>query len=344
MRSVLAAVVVLLVSSAGAAAAAQEKPSAWQLVWETEAAAKRLSVEGRARTMALVGKEERDAIATVAAAEGKVRLDYVAPGRQWSLIDDGRELVRLDPGRHQAMALPRPMLAIDRELAERNYVGRIVGEGQVAGRSVWVIDISPRRREGVVQRLWIDRGTGFALKRERYNIDGKLTAGTEYLEVRFGARVAPEVFRVPPGWQRMGPDGRGRRLTVAELSREARFAVRPPRYVPAGYELTGGYLNRGGRWEFEMAELRYTDGLRVMSVFERAHRGEPQPRGGRGRGRGGPPGRGRGPGFGPPGPQQMTLVDRGSHKALRYFGREFVLVVVGDLTPEELVRVARSVD
>ncbi len=39
----------------------------------------------------------------------------------------------------------------------------------------------------------------------------------------------------------------------------------------------------------------------------------------------------------------MRLVDRGTEKALRYLSPERVIVVVGDLTEEEMVRVARSV-
>jgi len=40
----------------------------------------------------------------------------------------------------------------------------------------------------------------------------------------------------------------------------------------------------------------------------------------------------------------MTLVDRGTEKALRYFGAGLVVVVVGDVTADELVRVAKSVE
>ena len=40
----------------------------------------------------------------------------------------------------------------------------------------------------------------------------------------------------------------------------------------------------------------------------------------------------------------MTLIDRGSEKALRYLGAERVVVVIGDLPPEELMRVARSLE
>jgi len=40
----------------------------------------------------------------------------------------------------------------------------------------------------------------------------------------------------------------------------------------------------------------------------------------------------------------MTLIDRGSEKALRYMGKERVVVVVGDLSAEELMRIARSLE
>jgi hypothetical protein len=226
----------------------------------------------------------------------------------------------------------------------------------VAGRQTRIVELSPRGREGVVQRLWLDRETSFVLKRERYNAGGRVTAGTEYLEVAFGSSVPAGAFAVPPDWRRVGPDGRGPRLTLAELGRKAGFAVRAPQYVPPGYELLGGYVAEGGRWHVRMAELRYTDGLRVLSVFERARESMDSGRGmgppGRGRGRalgrgrrGRAPerGRGRGGGFGPPDGREITLMDRGSEKALRYFGSELVIVVVGDLTAEELTRIAKSV-
>jgi predicted Zn-dependent peptidase len=40
----------------------------------------------------------------------------------------------------------------------------------------------------------------------------------------------------------------------------------------------------------------------------------------------------------------MTVVERDSEKALRYRGKNRVVVVVGDLTKDQLVRVASSLD
>jgi hypothetical protein len=108
------------------------------------------------------------------------------------------------------------------------------------------------------------------------------------------------------------------------------------------------------------AELRYTDGLRVLTVSQRMRGkddsgeagsglGERRFRGGRSEGGGDRRGRregerGRGLDFGRPDSHGMTLVDRGSERALRYFGKHRVVVAVGDLSRRELVRIVTSVD
>jgi outer membrane lipoprotein-sorting protein len=364
-RALLAAAVLAL-----AAGAALAQATAWDVVWRSDSATAGTSVVGRAHTMAVEDGKKRSATALVRAAGGKVRFDYEGRRRRWSVIDDGRNLIHLNPPARTALVLPRPSLALDRALAERNYVARDAGEAPVAGRPTRLVDIAPRRKGPVARRLWLDRETSFALKRERYNAEGRLTSATEYEEVDFGAPVPPDTFSVPEGWAKLEPGGQGPRLTVHELSARIGFPVSVPRYLPEGYVLLGGYVQEWGRWGIRMAELWYTDGLRVLSVYERPKgEGPPRPgmahgRGGRhgdraGRGRGGHPdrgggrgappgrhprGRGDGRGFGPPGAEVMTLVDRGTEKAVRYFGAELVVVVVGDVTADELVRVAKSVE
>jgi len=361
-RIILAA---LLLVGLGTAALAQT--SAWEALWRTETAAERVSVAGRAQTRALIGREERSATATVHAFGGRVRLDYEAGPRRWSLIDDGSNLIRLDPTRQEAGSMPRPPVAVDRALAERNYLATVVREETIAGRSTQLIEVVPRSGGHAARRLWVDRETGFALKRELYNVDGRLMMGTEYVEVIFGAPVDPQLFQVPQGWRRVGPAQEGRPVDLAGLARHLGAPTQPPRYLPPGYVLLGTYLQRFGHHGSLMAEFRYTDGIRVLSVFQRPRGAEepPPPRdghrggGGSGRGRGAGHGRGSEPGrgsesgggphgsglgFGPPGGEQMTLVDRGSTKALRYFGRERVVVVVGDLTSDEMTRVAMGAE
>ena len=331
--------------------------SAWQQVWRSESAADDMTMVGRAQTMTAGDGRSLSATAEVSAAKGKVRLDYRTDRRRWSLIDDGRRLIWLQPRDKTALVQERRSLAIDRGLAERNYSAREAGEGTIAGRNVIAIEILPREGGQVVQRLWLDRGTGFALKRERYNAEARLISGTEYLEVEFGRPVAADIFETPAGWRIEGPAASETRSSIAELSKRLGFEVRPPQYLPRGYELLGGYEQRRGRRHMQSAELRYTDGLRLMSVFERPRteeegRGLGRQHGGRARGGGhgrGGGGRGRGEGgrghrgMGPP-MADLTVNDRATEKIVRYLGPHLVVYVVGDLAADEIVRVAKSVD
>jgi len=321
----------------------------WQAVWGSETATDKITMTGSANVMTVNDGRSLSATAAVTAARGKIRFDYQASKRRWSLIDDGTHLIQLHPDRKTALLLERPTLAVDRTLAERNYLAREEGEETVAGRRARIIEIAPREGGPPVYRLWLDRETRFALKRERHNVEGRLTSGTEYTAVQFGPAIAPEVFAVPQGWVTRQPVDKEAKLSLSQLGARLGFAVRSPKYIPPGYVLLGGYEQEWGRHRLRMAELRYTDGLRVLSIFQRERMGDEGMgrHGARGRGQGrgeGDRGRGGGLGLGPPGREKMTLVDRGTEKALRYFGRSAAVVVVGDLTAEEIVRIAKSVD
>lgn len=360
MRSSAAGALLLAVIVSGGAAWAAPRP--WDLVWRSETATDRTSVVGKARTVLAGDDRELSATATVSAAQGKTRFDYQTRRGPWSLIDDGRALIRLDPQRKRARMHERPRLAVDRALAERNYTATLTGKATIAGRPTTGVAITPRAGGPAVLRLWLDQQTGFALKRERYNVAGKRVSATEYTEVAFGRPVDSDLFAVPPSYliaHRAPPRDQ---LTLEQLGQRLGFQVRPPGHLPAGYLLLGGYQAEWGRG-LQTAELRYTDGIRMLSVYQRARgreergrqgarghegrRGEPgaggRREGRRGDGRGG---RGRGGGgrhgFGPPG-DDISFVDRGYEKAVRYFGPDLVVIVVGDLKQDELVRVARSV-
>jgi len=326
--------------------------SAWQSVWNSEAALRRTSFQGQARTQALIEGHERNATAAVRAANGQIRLDYQAGERRWSVIDDGRRLIRLQPSKRSALALPRPRLAIDQTLAERNYAVRVAGEAQIAGRPTREFEIAPRSRGPVAWRLWLDRDNDFPLKRERYNVEGRLISGTEFTSLESGVQVPSDIFAIPAGWKIVEEDGGEKSYSVSELTRQLGFEVVVPRYLPPGYLLQGGYIQVRGRRRHTVAELRYTDGLRLLSVNQRpvgreeagAGHGRGRERGGRSRGRGGRrEGEEGGFGFGPS-REPMTVVERDSEKALRYRGKNRVVVVVGDLTKDQLVRVASSLD
>lgn len=335
--------------AAWAPAAAWAEPSAWDMVWQSETAIERVSVRGQVRTMALVEGRGQRATARVVAAGGKLRLDYESEQRRWSLIDDGHNLIQLRPESEKALVLPRPSFVIDKALAERNYLLRVTGTAELAGRPTRIVEIAPRSGGAPVWRLWLDRDTQFALKRERYSAENELVTATEYVAVEFNVKVPPGAFSIPAGWAQTRADGGDTRLTPESLSVRVGFTVRVPRYLPSGYTLQGGYL-RGGRERGRharrgeqrpaVAELRYTDGIRVLSVFQRqrteeeAH-GKDQDERGR-------PSRHR-HGRGEAKSRETTLATRGHEKMVRYLGVDRVIMVAGDLAEDELMRIAESV-
>jgi outer membrane lipoprotein-sorting protein len=322
----LAALLLLAGPATGAAPLGERpgKPTAWEAVWKSQAANRELAFTGVARTTALIDEKERTATAHVSGSGGKVRFDYETATRRWSLVDDGQRLVHLNSEKQEALVRPRPVFSEDRRLAERNYDARVVGGATVAGRPCDIVQVSPRGRGRPVWRLWLDRHTSFALKRERYNIEGTLTSGTEYREITFGTAVSPELFVIPSGWKVVDRDGSGARLEITELERRVGFSLKTPRYLPRGYVFLGGYVQRrrhgddaassAPRPGLEMAELRYTDGLRVLSIFQRQPEAGPEP-GRRGRG------------------EDLRREERGEHRFRRGRGGEQDSVVRGGLGP-----------
>jgi outer membrane lipoprotein-sorting protein len=334
----LAALAVLFGASPGFA------DTTWQDVWNSESTSKRISLQGRAKTVALTEKGEEHATALIRAAGGKLRLDYEKEDHHWSLVDDGSRLIRLHPSKRSATFMPRMEMAVDRALAERNYRARPVGRATIAGRQTRVIEIAPRRGGLVAWRLWLDRATGFALKRERYNVDGKLISGTEFTSVQFKAAIPPDIFAVPSGWETSEKGGSGERYSLIDLARHLGFPVVAPSYLPPGYVLQGGYAEQRGEHKRLTAALRYTDGLRVLSIYQRPHqehegdrgRGGDRPEGDSDKERGGDADRHH--------LDAGKVADHGGEKVLRHFSKARVVVVVGDLTADQLTRIAASLD
>ncbi len=294
--------------------------------------------------MILTEEGEKHATALIRAAAGKLRLDYERDDHHWALIDNGSRLIRLHPRKRTATFTPRMEMALDRALAERNYRARPVGRATIAGRQTTTIEIAPRRGGLVAWRLWLDRSTGFPLKRERYNVDGKLISGTEFTSVQFKAAVPPDIFAVPSGWETSDEGGSGQKYSLDGLAQHLGFPVVAPKYLPPGYVLQGGYVEQRGEHKRLTAALRYTDGLRVLSVYQRPHREDSGDQGKAGDRPEGDSGKERGGDADRHHLDAGKVVDHGGEKVLRRASKTRVVVVVGDLTADQLTRIAASLD
>jgi len=205
--------------------------------------------------------------------------------------------------------------------------------------------------------LWIDPTTRLILRRLTYDADGHLVAATELTRINSAANIDPSDLEVPAGWSQVDSEQAAVEMPEADFEQRAGFAPRWPSYVPLGYEARGLYANTCPHGRY-YAELRFADGLRVLSVYE--HRpGGPGGMGGRGGGppwsgpgvargpggRGGGRGQGRGPGphhFGQP-DRRPVLIDQGQAKTVRQRRSDMMIVVTGDLTEAQILQVIESI-
>ena len=135
------------------------------------------------------------------------------------------------------------------------------------------------------------------------------------------------------------PDDAATTVTLDEFVQGADFTPQQPTYVPEGFREAGLYslVCPNGR---AYAELRYSDGLRVLVIHEHRPRQDGQ---GLGLGRGGGRGQGRGQGRGRRVDHEPVLIDQGQAKTVRYRREDLRIVVTGDLTAEEIVKVVESI-
>lgn len=256
------------------------------------------------------------------AGEQRTRVEYLSePMRGLVVLEERGRTWRVDPG--QGLILVENPLALasgrQRRLALllSNYLPRYLGRGRVAHRPTLRLALISRRTGWIARRLWADEPTGLPLRWDEYHPNGHLVMSTAYCQVRFGPPDLPLISpQTLPQAVQVVIHG-AQPMAEPDLSRWLGIPLAHPQYLPEGFVYEGSFLGecpQQGRQP--VACLRYTDGLRTISVFQscrmRTHVGEPE----------GVPLASGG----------MVRIHRG--------GATFVFV--GDASEEELARMAQS--
>lgn len=264
------------------------------------------------------------------------RMDYVSgPSVGTSIVDDGKSITRLVAASKTAYVSETPDAPEQLDLLLSNYSPVLIGSAKIAGRDCYEIKLAPKCACNPYKKLWIDKGTHLALKIERYGTHGELVSSTEYKHVDYAARPAASEFRAPSGWKKIslaGAEGVG----LAAVKKVVGFAPVKPGYVPKGYRFDNYYLRTTPRCA-PFAGLRYTNGLNTISVFER--------KGGcfgpgyccrRGRGRG------RGCADCATGEGCCLLINQPQGTMVHRTVGDLTVMIVGDISPTELQKMAAS--
>jgi len=314
-----------------------ESDQAAQLLYSASASRARTPTAAEAEIRVFSEGVWRQTRADMDYAGELVRLSVGAGSGRSVLLDDGRRVWRLDSSTSAATAIGPSAEAMDWARLRANYRATPVRSQSVGGRPCDGAMLVSRRTGKPALVAWIDRQSQMIGKRLTYDADGHLVASTEL--IRFAPHPGPTraEMEVPNDWRRVDPEeGRAVKTTPADFQADAGFTPRLPKYLPQSYTEEGLY-RRACPNGCAYAELRYSDGLRVLSIYE--HRPCGRGRGG-GRGRG----CGRGPGCqgGPP-DQRPVLIDQGQAKTVRQRRADLVVVVAGDLAVPEILRVVESI-
>lgn len=203
------------------------------------------------------------------------------------------------------------------------------GTEQIAGRDTVVVQLVSRSDNRPSKKLWIDRTTAAILKSIDYSSRGDELGGMEITSIDFKPKIGPQEL-TPKLTHSAKKLEICRSANLAELRKTLGFEVKEPQYVPKGFQFEGRHLftsqcacNR------KSAQLTYTDGLNIISVFEIPTKtscamgccGSRDAK---------------------PGACKMQGCEMaGSGRIMR---KDKMVVVVGDLLPDEIRKIAESVD
>lgn len=207
------------------------------------------------------------------------------------LVADETSEWRYFPKRNSVMisSLPQePEITPERwALIQKNYTIKYLGTQPILTHSAAVIQIQPKKGDYPSRKLWLDLKQPIILKSEQYNSDTQLVLSSYFTELSFKKNVPPTLFNIPTTAQITNrSDTFHRRYSLEEGKQLVPFSIKTARYLPLGYIFDGCYSWRQrNRTEPVSIQLRYTDGLNTISIFEHlkqeeseVNRDENQPR------------------------------------------------------------------
>lgn len=254
--TILAAV--LFFSAISSACLAQDP---LDIVKKSENADKNVSYRGFKYADLLVGgKTVRATFKVLHRKPDETRIDYFEPSELAGIItiERGSESWRFIPSQQQWLANKWELAPQRLNLALKNYNVVDRGRDAVAGRSVRVLEIVPKKRGNPSEKIWIDVEHYLVLKSELRNSSGVPVSVSSFNKIEFNPKdIKDSAFKVPKG---VKPPNN----PVPQLG----FTVVKPKYIPKGYSFVQMSTIPVDK-DIYAAHLMYTNGINTISIFER---------------------------------------------------------------------------
>ncbi len=238
----------------------------------------------------------------------KTRTEYLAPSTLAGVVfvRNSRNTYRYDPHQKRWQAIGRCPVYCDDELLDnlrKHYNLRLLDIQQAAGRDAYLIAAEPRRKFEPVHQLLIDKETYLVVAAFTTASDGKYFRAYKFVSLELNPKDIRPSLFDVP----------------ASVSRSEKHDTRPnfkvmkPSYLPVGYKLVGEGTSRMNN--LLCSHLRFSNGVNTISLFQRPARNSSNH------------------------PAHLFRTTN----VVTWTKDGMLLTLVGDISQEELEKIARSV-
>ena len=248
-----------------------------QLINEMSRASRELNYDGifvyrrgsRMDTMRLIhkfdgeGEHERMVALTGIAREvirDKKSVTCIFPDNQRVMVEKSR------PRKFLASKLPEPI-----EKIADYYSFSVAGKDRVAGKSTWIINITPNDDFRYGYQLWVDEDSKLLMKSEISDGSGWPVEQILFTQLDIVDDIPTQLLKPAIS----GKDYTWYDLAASELPVQATTSIWTVREMPAGFNLTNYDKQAVSTNQVPMEHMIYSDGLAMVSVFVEKINDEP---------------------------------------------------------------------
>ena len=190
-------------------------------------------------------------------------------------VERGDTTYVLDPRNHRVFvernrALDdRIVIADNVGLMLRNYRPVQQGTGHLLGFPVDIVSLVNNYTGNTMMRLWLDARSHLVLERKVFGDNGALLGEQRFENLAYTKNIPARIFEIPSNLKRIERTIHRRPSNnIAAVLRTLPFKVRRPHYLPDGFIAVAA--NRTVDEGVPQAHLLYSDGIRMISLFENA--------------------------------------------------------------------------
>jgi len=213
------------------------------------------------------------------------------------------------------------------QLVQKNYYVKVGEEQRLVNRSTFIVNLRPRVAGRPRHSIWVDKESGLPLKTEIYSPEGQLARLSTYSKIDFAPNLTGEDFKLRiPNKADVREMEEKTNLELAAAERLFGEKVLIPTYLPSGFilrDIAVSFIGSNRR-----LQLLYSDGLSSISVFQETGRGIKV----------------KGLLFQKGARRAEPLFhSRGLDKIMGFLSGKSQIMLVGDVSEEEISKIAQSI-